>query len=238
MLLVPGEEVTSGPVHVNALGIDAPIEPRFGRDARETIELDVAAIRAQRAVPVLNHPNFRWAVGAAAIDAVAGLGLMEVYNASPDCNDRGRPGTPSSEATWDAVLAAGGRIGGIATDDAHHYRAWGRSYANPGRAWVVVRAAACETGPILAALEAGDFYASTGIELATLHATTDELAIEVATRGDLHYVTRFIGRDGRVLDEVHGPQARYRPRPGDRYVRAQVEDSDGSIGWVQPVYPG
>ena len=50
--------------------------------------------------------------------------------------------------------------------------------------------------------------------------------------------TRFIGRDGRVLDEVHGPQARYRPRPGDRYVRAQVEDSDGSIGWVQPVYPG
>ena len=71
MLLVPGEEVTSGPVHVNALGIDAPIEPRFGRDARETIELDVAAIRAQRAVPVLNHPNFRWAVGAAAIDAVS-----------------------------------------------------------------------------------------------------------------------------------------------------------------------
>lgn len=236
MLLLPGEEITSGPVHVNGLGIREPIEPRYGADAAETIALDVAAIRAQGAVPVLNHPNFRWSVAVADLVEAGGLGLFEVYNASPECNDGGRPGHPSTEALWDLVLSAGRRIHGMATDDAHHYRRWGRAYANPGRAWVTVRAERCTVGDLLAALEAGEFYASTGIELAGLVASREEVAIELATLADLHYTTRFIGADGRLLDEVHGPTARYRPGRHDGYVRARVEDSDGSVAWIQPVH--
>ena len=40
--------------------------------------------------------------------------------------------------------------------------------AGPGRGWVVVRAPRLEARALLEALERGDFYASTGVELTRL----------------------------------------------------------------------
>lgn len=237
MLLIGGEEVTSFDTHVNGLGIRETIPPGFGEDVRATWQADIDAIRAAGGVPAVNHPNFRWVGDAGSLAGLTGVTLLEVWNGSPECNDRGRPGSPSSEELWDLVLTAGTRLWALATDDAHHFRRWGRAFANPGRGWVVVHAQPTEAG-VLAALERGDHYASSGVELADLRRGSGEIALEIVPLADLHYTTRFIGSGGRVLDVVEGTSARYRIRGDEGYVRARVDDSDGSSAWVQPLFAG
>ncbi len=46
---------------------------------------------------------------------------FEVANEAVDSNNEGDATTPSTERLWDQVLDAGGRIYGVASDDAHHY---------------------------------------------------------------------------------------------------------------------
>lgn len=234
MLLVHGEEVTAGDVHVNALGLRATIAPVIRGSVRETLQANVDAIREAGAVPSVNHPNFRWQVRPDDLGALRGCRLFEVHNAGPETNDGGRPGHPSHEDAWDLLLSAGRRLWAIAVDDAHHFRRWGHDCSNPGRAWVQVRAERLAEADLLDAIEAGRFYASTGVELADVHADRDELALTIVPRCDLAYRTRFIGAGGVVLDEVHGLEPRHRPERAQPYVRALVEDSDGLRAWVQP----
>ena len=162
------------------------------------------------------------------------LTLFEVFNGGPDFNNWGRPGRPAMDEAWDIVLTMGRRLFGVATDDAHHFQVWGRPYSNPGRGWVVIRAVHCREAELLTNLEAGDFYATTGCELADLALDGEEIAIDIATRGDQHYTTRFVGRGGQLLDLQHGASPRYRMTGHEGYVRARVDDSDGLSAWTQP----
>src|SRR5918992_2134151 len=61
-LLLGGEEVTNEKtVHVNAIGITKVVPTYTGATATEILQASIDAIRAQGAVPLINHPNFRWA---------------------------------------------------------------------------------------------------------------------------------------------------------------------------------
>jgi hypothetical protein len=234
MLLIPGEELTSGDAHVNGLGIPDTLPPRFGATVRETLQLDIDAIRATGGVPSVNHPNFAWAASPADLARLEGLTLFEVYNGGPDVNNGGRPGRPGMDEAWDIVLTMGRRLFGVATDDAHHFRSWGRPYSNPGRGWVVIRARRCEEAELLRNLEAGDFYATTGVELEDLGADAQAISVDIAARGDQHHTTRFVGRGGQLLEVVHGPSPRYRITGHEGYIRARIDDSDGLTAWTQP----
>jgi hypothetical protein len=239
MLLVHGEEVTAGNIHLNALGIRETLLPVRCESALETLQTNAGAIRAASAVPSVNHPNFRWQLTPADLAALRGVRLFEVHNAGPETNNTGgRPGHPSSEQIWDYVLSAGQRMFGIAVDDAHFFRVWGRLYSNPGRAWVQVRAARLDEASLLTALEAGECYASTGVQLADIVFDGGALAIDIVPQWDLEYHTTFIGRGGKVLDTVGGLEPRYRLTGSEGYVRARVDDSDGLSAWVQPQFVG
>ena len=68
-------------------------------------------------------------------------------------------------------------------------------------------------------------------------ATRDELALDIEPHWDLAYRTTFIGAEGRVLDVIDGVEPRFRLADAPSgYVRARVEDSDGLLAWVQPVF--
>ena len=63
---------------------------------------------------------------------------------------------------------------GIAVDDAHHFKRPGDpTAAGPGRGWVYVHAPPLEPKAIVEALDRGEFYASTGVELSE-YAASDE----------------------------------------------------------------
>lgn len=237
MTLIPGEEISSGDLHVNGLGIRERIAPTFADTVVDTIQGNVDKVRAQGGVPSINHPNFRWRVRPEDLAALRDVRLFEIHNAGPEVNNLGgRPGFPAVEATWDTLLSADHRMLGVAVDDAHHFKVWGRPYSNPGRAWMMVRAEHADPAELLTALDAGLCYATTGVALAEVHAAGGELAIDIEQRWELHYRTTFVGVDGRVLDVQEGLSARYRLRGADRYVRARIDDSDGLTAWTQPLF--
>ena len=241
-LVIPGEEITDRaagkPVHVNALGTSTLVKPQGGERPADAVQRDVDAARAAGAVSQINHPNFGWALTGSDMLQASSAQLLEVFNGHPQVNNLGGADAPGAEALWDHLLSAGRQVFAVASDDLHDLKRPGnRLAAGPGRGWVLVRAPRLTAADILAALARGDFYATTGIELKDVQATGRAVSISIRPRGDTRYRTWFIGRGGRVLKEVEGPEASYDFAGDEEYVRATITDSNGFAAWVQPTRP-
>jgi hypothetical protein len=240
-LLIPGEELTTSfqqrPVHVNGLNVPHVIAPRQDSTLAGTIQANVDAVREVRGVPHINHPNFRWAFDHRVLAQVRGDKLLEIFNGHPHVHNHGGGDVPGLEAMWDSLLTRGKRIYGIAVDDAHHFQGeFAPERSNPGRGWIAVRAERLDAGEILRNLEAGQFYASTGVELADVVVTPTTLRVHIRQRGDFRYRTEFIGSGGRVLARSDANPAVFTLTGREAYVRARVLDSAGGAAWVQPVF--
>src|SRR6267142_2015927 len=68
---------------------------------------------------------------------------------------------------------------GLAVDDSHNYLGTNLNLSNPGRGWVMVRSLRLLPEAIAAALEAGDFYATTGVKLTELTSGTNKLSLQI-----------------------------------------------------------
>jgi len=240
-LLVGGEEITNArTVHVNALGISRVIPAQSGGTATELLQASIDAVRAQNGVPLINHPNYGWALTVKDMLPLQRTGLLEIASGHPLVNHAGDGAVPSTEQMWDQLLSAGMRIFAVAVDDVHNFREeFTRDRANPGRAWVVARATALTREHIVASLNEGNFYASTGVALKDIRATTDSLTVDVeppaASGSPSRFRVVFIGREGRVLSVANDNPARYAFTGTELYVRARIEDSNGLRAWTQPV---
>ncbi|MGH9163845.1 MAG: CehA/McbA family metallohydrolase [Vicinamibacteraceae bacterium] len=242
-LVLKGEEVTDHfgemPLHVNGLDVSARVEPQGGSSVVEVLQRNVDAIRRVDGIPHINHPSFRWAITADQLRQVRDNRLFEVYNGHPGVNNVGGGGIPGLEAAWDSILTSGTLLYGIAVDDAHVFKDPGNpNVAGPGRGWVVVRAPRLEARAIVEALDRGDFYASTGVELIDYRATREQINVSVKEREDAKYRIQFIGKGGRLLHEASEPNATYEIRGDEGYVRAKVIESTGNVAWCQPVLVG
>ncbi len=257
MLVLPGVELTqnlptcSPPeqgytcnLHVNALFVSpsAPsaieVTPPASGQRVDCYQLALDLTASLGGVAQLDHPNFRYGAGPALVTELArrGVRLLEIANASIDSNNPGDEAHPSTEAMWDAALTAGHDVWGVASDDAHHYddaadaRGRGETAFVGDRGWVMVRSAR-DPAQIRAAMERGDFYASTGVELARLEVRREAIVIEAEGR----VVFRFLGPGGHVLGTAEGTSARFDLAGRRGYVRAVVTDGAGRQAWVQPV---
>ena len=238
-LLLGAEEVTNArTVHVNAIGISRVIEPVREGTVTELLQASIDAVREQGGVPLINHPNFLWAFTAAEMKPLKRAALLEIASGHPIVNHAGDGRVPPTEQMWDELLTSGMRIWGAAVDDSHHFREeFSPERANPGRAWVVARAPALTRAAIIAALDAGEFYASHGPELRDVRHEGNTLVVEIApATGGRRYRVVFIGDGGRVLATSHENPARYTLTGDDRYVRARIEDSNGLRAWTQPLF--
>jgi len=241
MVMIPGEEVTDKlpkkPLHLNALGIEKAIPPQHGATVVEVLQRNVDAIREAGGIPAINHPNFGWAFGADELLKVDRAALLEIASGHPYVNMQG---PPPVEAMWDALLTAGKRIWAIAVDDSHHLLLpkdpLDTGIAPAGKAWIVVRAEERTPKAILSAIERGDFYASTGVELTDYVVDAKSMTVRVREKNLAHYRVQFIGAKGRVLQESVGASATYAFRGNEPYVRAKVIDSNGKSAWLQPTF--
>ncbi|HET9362839.1 MAG TPA: CehA/McbA family metallohydrolase [Vicinamibacterales bacterium] len=239
-LVLRGEEVTAGaggkPVHVNGLDVTRLVEAYRGTSVVDTLQRNIDGIRAASGVPHINHPNFGWAVTFDDLQTAKNYRLFEIHNGHPSVNNEGGGGVPGLEEVWDRLLTSGTIVYGLATDDAHVFKDPGNpTVSGPGRGWVTVRAPRLAPGALTAALERGDFYASTGVVLDEVTPTEKSLAVKVRTAGDSKYRVQFIGRGGQLLSEVSEPSASYTFKGTEGYVRAKVLESNGRVAWVQPV---
>jgi hypothetical protein len=208
-LIMPGEEITSGNrgPHVNALNLREPIQGETGGSRTELIQKYIDAVRAQSErnnVPMLahvNHVNFADGVTTEELVGVRGLEFFEVFNGHHDVHNWGNPdkGMPPTEVHWDVIQSLklledpGYRLFGVSTDDSHHYLDWRIGRANPGRGWVMVKAARLDTALLIEAMKRGDFYGTTGVVLKDVIQTAEALALEIDGQDGVTYTTQFIG---------------------------------------------
>lgn len=268
-LLIQSEEVTdrakTGPIHMNAHNLREVIKPRGGSNTVAILQANVDAVLEQRQrtgqpmFPHVNHPNFGLSITPEELMQVRGARFFEVFNGHPTVFNNGTNRTPSMDRLWDIVLTR--RLAelkldvmyGLGTDDSHNYHTNSIGKSNPLRGWVWVRSAQLTPEALIAALEAGDFYSSSGVKLRDLRQDAKNIALEIEAEPGVTYTTQFIGtrrgydarnepqrnpagealrvahtysKDvGAVLAEVKGPRASYQLKGDEIYVRAKVISS-------------
>jgi hypothetical protein len=275
-LVVPSEEVSRIPdglapdgiaakgriLDMLALGTSGPapqnVIPETGATPR-IIAAEIEAIEDVGGLPVTAHPNLGYSVTVQ--DIIRGWGdhrvrFFEVWNAEPGINNRGGGDKPSTEEIWDAVLSTGRVMYALASDDSFHYNPGFPEHVSkdlhrlalPGQTSVMVRASELSWPALRRAMEAGDFYATTGITVLDYRVTSGKIEIALDTTDQSPgwylpqgpnptlYTTRFIGKDGKVLKEDRSANPSYKLKSGDLYARARVEDSNGRVAWMQPVF--
>ncbi len=224
-------------MHVNGLNLPGVVEAREAETLVATLQANIDAIREVEGVPHINHPNFEWSFGAEELRQLRDDRLFEIWNGHPTVHNDGGGGSPSLVEIWDILLTGGKRIYGIAVDDAHHFQGeFGADRANPGRGWVAVRSQALEPVALMAALEAGHFYASSGVTLSDVRVTPRLMEIHIEVDRDFRYSTTFVGAGGRILAETTDNPAVFELTEDVGYVRAEVRNSRGDVAWTQPTF--
>ena len=242
-LVIAGQEITdrfdTKPYHVNGLGLTTVVLPnRATGNAVANVQANVDAIRRAGGIPQINHPNFGWALTAQDLVQIKNATIFELYSGHPRINYLGGGGSPGTEEMWDQVLTAGRVLYAVAVDDVHHFKrgAGEPLTAAPGQGWIMVRSSALSASAILAAIDRGDFYASSGVELSDYTTDAKGISITIKSIRDFRYRTLFIGAGGKVLEESTANPATYKFKGNERYVRAKVIESNGRMAWTQPVF--
>jgi hypothetical protein len=268
-LLIQGEEVSDRfekyPLHFNVSNLKEVITPRGGDSVSQVIQNNVDAAIAQRErtgqpmIIHLNHPNFGYAVTAEDLLRIIGEKFFEIYNGHPGVHNSGDHQHAGCEPIWDIVLTK--RLAelklpvmyGLAVDDGHEYHHIPSRAAEPGRGWVMVLAKELTAAALIEALEAGQFYSSSGVRLSRVESSEAGLMVEVDAVPGETYTIEFIGTRkgydpegksvlddkgtevrttrryspdiGAVLKTVQGTQARYEMTGDEIYVRARITSS-------------
>ena len=226
-LLIEGEEVTAGkgqpPVHLNAINLTEAITPTPDlTTVREVLRANlqrVAEAREAGGKPVMahvNHPNFRWTITAEDLAQALDARFFEVHNGHPGTFTEGdaKRAESATGRIWDIANTLriaefkAAPIYGVGTDDSHNYHG---GDVSPGKSWVMVRAAELTPEALIRAMEAGDFYASSGVTLreVSFDEATGRLRLEIDAKPGVSYTTRFFGtRRGydRAVTEVAPPE--------------------------------
>lgn len=268
-LLIQGEEISDkfeeAPIHLNASNLVELIPPMRGRSVFETIQNNVRAVLEQRKqtgrpmIVHLNHPNYEFGVTAEDLMLVRGERFFEVYNGHPGVANSGDHSHASTERMWDIILTR--RLTelqlpvmfGLATDDGHDYHDLPNRSSNPGRGWVMVLTSELSEKGLIDALEAGRFYASSGVRLRRIESSDTGLTVEVEPVEGETYTIDFIGTRkgydpsnspvedeagkpiratrrysnelGETFQTVSGPRGTYQFTGDEIYVRARITSS-------------
>lgn len=217
MLLVPANEVSTADGHVLAVGTAAAFE----RDV--AAQATIAAVKAAGGLAILCHPNWQARFNHfpyEKLEELTDYDGVEVFNGSIVEEN----GSAAAADKWDRLLSTGRTAWGLATDDSHRP-------AQIGRGWCVARAAERSVEAVLAALRAGSFYASTGVEIERLEAAGDRLLVHAPGAEALAAIgehgARFAWSEGEEL------VCEARQCPGS-FFRVECWGRADRKAWTQP----
>ncbi len=253
-LLLPGVEITQTlnghAVHQNYINLplvipsvkDADLVQDITDPEKAASDLLAASVsevtqasteRKASSLFMLNHPFWRYydVVPQSLIDC-PGVRFFEVCNGGSSFAPCPEALSYTVEQFWDTVNAFRSLRGeallyGIGSDDAHYYdkKRIDRG-GGVGDAWVMVRAEALTPEHLIAAMDKGDFYASTGVYLddVAFTAADNTLRVKVKAEEGVAYRVCFIttkrGFD-QTVTEVASPEQGDRP---ERVVPVHSED--------------
>lgn len=266
-LIIPAEEITAKykgkAVHLCATNLTEVLPPLSGTSTADVLQKNLDqfyALRARSGQPMLvqiNHPNYLNSLSLQDMEGLTGARFFEVMNGHFLVKNYGDSLSISTEELWDKLdirYLHDGKplLFGIGSEDSHDYHDFGPAKANPGRAWIMVKAKSLNAPALVEAMERGDFYATTGVTLKDVRFAAAELKVEVAAETGIDYTVEFWGAKkgderGRLLKKVKGPQAAYKLAKDVLFVRAKIisskqkenpfKEGDAETAWTQPVTP-
>ncbi len=264
-LIIQSEEITDGfqnnPVHMNVTNIQEKINPQGGNSILEVLQNNLDEVIKQREetgipmIPHVNHPNYQYAVSLYDMIALRGERFFEVYNGHPLVHNLGDSAHMSTEEMWDLINISylennQPLIYGLATDDSHNYHVKGSKWSNAGRGWIMVQTDSLTPASLIAAMETGQFYATSGVILKGLEFDKNKLSVEVAQETGITYTISFIGcRTGQSGPEefksMEGTKANIELTDDILFVRCKITSSKlhsnpienilYEMAWTQPV---
>ena len=264
-LVIQSEEITDKyedkPLHMNATNIGELIEPQGGGSVANVLQNNIDQVLKQREttgkpiMPHINHPNFFYGVSLEDMKVLNGERFFEVYNGHPMVHNLGDSAHISTEEMWDLINISYLKnnkpiMFGLATDDSHHYHESGNRWSNAGRGWVMVEADSLSADSLIQAMEKGDFYASTGVELDQITFKDGQLSIAISEEPGITYKIAFLGSTKENPAPVEftvtdGAKASFDMTDDILFVRCRVTSSklqDNPIenilhemAWTQPI---
>lgn len=216
---MPCADGNSSAVHMNCINVEAPIADlahdglisnRRDVSVREMIAHDYESWRRQTAagepsIFILNHPH--WSALDVSPDDLIALPQVRYFEVCNNGMDEPLPKELPDDGWindrfWDAVNAVRARCGerllyALASDDAHWYpgngcRQKSGDPATPGDGFICVRADRLVPAALFAAMEHGDFYASSGVMLGDVSFDGRTLSVSVPAKRGVRFTVRFI----------------------------------------------
>lgn len=196
----------------------------------------IDAVREQGGSVWLAHPYWSSINVMRDVLPLRGLAGVEVFNAT--CHRMGRG---DSGVHWNDWMELTGQLRpALGTDDAHGHPA---EDSDTYQGWTMVRVKEDSPAAIVAALEAGNSYASTGplihdIQLRPADNSTPERRVVEATvrcseAQAIFAVCDAYGASYRQTGQTF-EQATFNLRPNARWVRFEVVGPDGRKAWSNP----
>lgn len=232
-----GAEAHSGAIengeiwHILTVGLPPDFPPPKASDFDPVPGQETGPALAQRAVDAgayvaIAHPE--WG-GLSLADARTLAGIahsIEVYNHGCHVEaDRG-------QGFWhlDRLLEEGHRLTLCATDDAHFH---GPDHFG---GWTMVKAEANTPDALLAALKAGQMYASTGPEIHDVNWSETEVSVTMSPASAV-----IVQGKGSAVTVVHGSDITQAKVPlgnlaGSPWMRLTITDATGKRAWTNPVW--
>ena len=180
----------------------------------------------------LNHPNWSL-ITAEDYLGYKGFDFIEVYNTG--CV---RSGQHTDEAAYNDLMKSGERTFCVATDDNHNAAGFEGPRSDSFGGWTMISADKLSYGDIMNALEAGNFYATSGPEIysISLDDSGEEglIKIECSPASKAYLITQG-RRNARFFNEDESPftEASFKLYPQDVRFRIRVDDEFGNSAWSQ-----
>ncbi len=213
--------------HIVAVGCKSePAIPRAWADestpgVRDRARAIIDAIHETGGIAILAHPA--WSLNTAdQMLAVRGYDATEIYNS---VSDWGMSDRPYSGVLIDQVAAAGLSVPLLATDDTHCYD------GDECRGFIAVEADAAAASGVIEAIRAGRFYASEGPEIHFTRVSKHKVKVTCSPAVKIVFLSNAVWTSERVVRGTALTEATYIARSHERYIRAEVTDSQGRKGY-------
>jgi hypothetical protein len=208
--------------HILSVGLPLDFEPTPPDESGPAL---AARCLDAGAFVTIAHPSW-YGLTVADAETIPGAHAIEVYNhTSAVRTDRG-----DGWGLLDAMLARGHRLNAIATDDAHF------KCNDFFGGWVMVKAESLEPEALLAALRAGNSYATQGPDIHAVALDGGDVVVECSPASAVTLLGRATASAvvfGHGLREARLPLETIKP---GGYGRIVVTDAAGKRAWSNPFW--
>ena len=188
---------------------------------RDRVRHIVRLIREAGGLAVLAHPA--WSLNTS--EQILGCGdfdATEIYNS---VSDWGMSDRPYSGIIVDQIASYGMFLPLLATDDTHYYD------GDECRGWVAVEADAVEALGMVEALRQGRFFATMGPEVHLERLSPASVKVICSPAVKVAFLSNSVWSSGRMVRGENITEAEYRFKRHEIYVRVEVTDAQGRVGY-------